>query len=141
MEQILHAYCLPNETITAITMLYKNTKAMVRSPDGNTDFFDSRWSLAWKYIGTIFVYILRWLRTSNINRSNKRKWKKKARSRRYPVEIMSGEDQADDLVLLADILAQAESLLHNCKRHSPLRECICFKQKGAISTLMGKPLK
>ena len=28
------------EIVTAITMIYKNTKAMVRSPDGDTDFFD-----------------------------------------------------------------------------------------------------
>ena len=40
MEQILLAYGLPKETVTAIMMLYKDTKAMVRSPDGDTDFFD-----------------------------------------------------------------------------------------------------
>ena len=38
MEQILLAYSLTRETVTAITMFYKNTK--VRSPDGNTEFFD-----------------------------------------------------------------------------------------------------
>ena len=36
MEQILLAYSLPKETVKAIMMLYKNTKAMVCSPDGNT---------------------------------------------------------------------------------------------------------
>ena len=40
MEQILRAYGLPKETDAAIMMLYKNTKAMARSPDGNTDFFN-----------------------------------------------------------------------------------------------------
>ena len=30
----------PKETVTVIMLLYKNTKAMVCSPDGNTDFFD-----------------------------------------------------------------------------------------------------
>ena len=40
MEQILLAYGLPKETVAAIMMLYKDTKAMVRSPDGDTDFFD-----------------------------------------------------------------------------------------------------
>ena len=38
MEQILQAYGLLNETVTALTMYYKNTKAMVRSFDDNTDF-------------------------------------------------------------------------------------------------------
>ena len=40
MEQILLDYDLPKETVTAIMMLYKNTKLKVRSPDGDTDFFD-----------------------------------------------------------------------------------------------------
>ena len=40
MEQILLAYSLPKETVTAIMMLYRNTKVKVRSPDGDTDYFD-----------------------------------------------------------------------------------------------------
>ena len=40
MEQIRLAYCLSKETVTAIMMLYRNTKVKVRSPDGDTDFFD-----------------------------------------------------------------------------------------------------
>ena len=32
MEQILLAYGLPNETVAAITILYRNTKVKVRSP-------------------------------------------------------------------------------------------------------------
>ena len=40
MEQILLSYDLPKETFTTIMMLYKNTKVMVHSSDGNTDFFN-----------------------------------------------------------------------------------------------------
>ena len=40
MEQILLAYGLPKEPVTAIMMLYRNTKVKVRSPDGDTDYFD-----------------------------------------------------------------------------------------------------
>ena len=40
MEQILLAYGLPNEIVTTIMMFYINVKVMVRSPDGDTDFFD-----------------------------------------------------------------------------------------------------
>ena len=40
MEKILLASGLQKETVTAIMLLYKNTKAIVRSPDGDTDFFD-----------------------------------------------------------------------------------------------------
>ena len=38
MEQILLTYGLPKETVTAIMMLYKNTK--VKSPDGDTVYFN-----------------------------------------------------------------------------------------------------
>ena len=37
MEQILLAYDLPKETVTAIMMLYKSK---VHSPDGGTNFFN-----------------------------------------------------------------------------------------------------
>ena len=39
MKQILVAYDVSKEAVTAIMMLYKNTKAMVRSPDGDIYFF------------------------------------------------------------------------------------------------------
>ena len=41
MEQILLAYePPPQETVAAIMMLYRNTNVKLRSPDGDTDFFD-----------------------------------------------------------------------------------------------------
>ena len=40
MNQILLVYGHPKEIVTAIMMLYKNTKAIVHAPDGNTNFFD-----------------------------------------------------------------------------------------------------
>ena len=41
MELILRAYGLPKETVAAIMILYKNTKVKVRSPDGDTEYFDT----------------------------------------------------------------------------------------------------
>ena len=40
MEQILLAYGLSKKTVAAITILYKNTKVKVCSPDGDTEYFD-----------------------------------------------------------------------------------------------------
>ena len=40
MEQILPAYGLLKETVAAITILYRNTKVKVRSPDGDREYFD-----------------------------------------------------------------------------------------------------
>ena len=40
MEQILLAYGLPKETVAAITILYRNTKVKIRSPDVDTEYFN-----------------------------------------------------------------------------------------------------
>ena len=81
----------------------------------------------------------------NIDWSNKRKWfytgKKKARSRQYPPET---------IVLLANTLAQAESLHHILEQaagsigfhmNANKTEYMCFKREGAIATLSHRPLK
>ena len=40
LEQILLAYGLPKETVAAITILYRNIKVKVRSPDGDIEYID-----------------------------------------------------------------------------------------------------
>ena len=55
MEQILLAYGILKETLAAVTILYRNTKVNVWSPDGDTEYFDI---VAGVLQGT------RWLRTS-----------------------------------------------------------------------------
>ena len=40
MEQIILAFSQTKETVEAITILYRNTKVKVRSPDGDTEYFD-----------------------------------------------------------------------------------------------------
>ena len=40
MEQILETYGIPNQIIKAIMTMHKNTQAFVKSPDGDTEFFD-----------------------------------------------------------------------------------------------------
>ena len=37
-EQILLAYGIPKESVAAITILYRNTKVKVSSPDGDTEY-------------------------------------------------------------------------------------------------------
>ena len=37
MEQILLAYNIPKKTVAAITILYRNTKVKVRSPNGDSN--------------------------------------------------------------------------------------------------------
>ena len=75
MEQILLVCSLPKEIVAAIMMLYINTEVMVRSPDGDTDFSDIvACVLQGDILAPYFFYILPPLCTSDIHRSNKRKW-------------------------------------------------------------------
>ena len=153
MEQILLAYGLPEETVAAIMILYKNTKVKVRSPDGDTDYFDI---VAGVLQGDtlapyLFIICLDYvLRTSIDNiRENGFELTKK-RSRRYPAKTITDADYADDIALLANTPNQAETLLHSLERaaagiglhvNAHKTEFMCFNQKGDIYTLDGTSLK
>ena len=92
-------------------MLYKNTKVKVRSPDGDTDYFDI---VAGVLQGdTLAPYPFR-LRASNVHRFRLKKrgfTMSKERSRRQPMQNIMDADCFDDIALLANAPAQAESLL------------------------------
>ena len=151
MEQILLAYGLPKETVAAITILYRNTKVKVRSPDGDREYFDI---VAGVLQGNtlapyLFIICLDYvLRTSIVKiRENGFELTKK-RSRRYPAKTITDTDYADDIAILANTPNQAETLLHSLEReaetllHSLEREAeMCYNQTGDISTLDGTPLK
>jgi len=40
LEEIILSYSIPQETISAVMMLYRNSHSMVRSPDGDIKFFN-----------------------------------------------------------------------------------------------------
>ena len=64
MEQILLAYGIPKETVAAITILYRNTKVKIRSPDGDTEYFDIvAGVLQGGHAGSVPLYHLSRLRT------------------------------------------------------------------------------
>ena len=74
----------------------------------------------------------------------------KERSRRYPAQTITDANYADDITLLANTPAQAETQLHSLERaaagielylNADKTEYMCFNQRGDISTLKGGPLK
>ena len=153
MGQILLAYGLPKETIAAIMMLYKNTKVKVRYPDGDRDYFDIAASVLQgdTLAPYLFIICLDYvLRTSiDIMKDNGFKLAKE-RSRRYSAQTITDADYADDIVLLVNTPAQAETLLHGLERpaagiglhvNADKTEYMCFNQRGDISTLKSGPLK
>ena len=153
MEQILLAYGLPKETVAAVMMLYRNTKVKVRSPDGDTDYFDI---VAGVLQGDtlapyLFIIYLDFVLRTSINKIKENGFKlTKERSRRYPAKTITDADYADDIALLVIAPAQAETLHHSLEQadsgiglhvNAHKTEYMCFNQTGDISILNGSSLK
>ena len=134
-------------------MLYRNTKVKVCFPDGDTDYFNivvgvlQRDRLA-PYIFIIGQdYVLR----MSIDKMKDNSFKlTNERSRRYPAQTIMDAGYADDIALLANTPAQAETLLHSLERaaagiglhiNAHKTEYACINQRGDISTLNGSFLK
>ena len=141
MEQILIAYGLPKETVAAIMMLYRNTKVKVRSPDGDTHYFDIVASvLQGDALATyLFIICLHYLLRTSIDKIKKNVFKlTKERSWSYPAQTITDADYADDMALLVNTLAQAEFLPHSQERaaagigphlNAHKTEYMCFNKK------------
>ena len=153
MEKILLAYGLPKETVAAIMILYRNTKVKVRSPEGDTEYFDivagvPQWDTLAPYL---FIICLGYVLRTSIDKIRENGFElTKKRSRRYPAKIITGADYADDLALLANTPNQAETLLHSLERaaagiglhvNAHKTEYMCYNQTGNITTLDGASLK
>ena len=111
MEQILLAYGLPKEVITAIMMLYENMKIKVRSPDGDKLLWHCCSCSARVYISPISVHNLLRLCTSNLDWSNEKKndftLKKKRKKQTIPRRDYYGRRLTrwhSDLVYLSEFL-------------------------------------
>ena len=153
MEQILLAYGIPKETVAAITILYRKTKVKVRSPDGDTEYFDI---VAGVLQGDtlapyLFIICLDYVLRTSIDKIKENGFElKKKRSKRYPETTITDADYADDIAILANTPDQAETLLHSLERaaasiglyvNAHKTEYKCYNQTGDISTLEGTPLK
>lgn len=97
-------------------MLYKNTKSLVRSPDGDTSFFDINAGVLQgdtlaPFLSVITLdYVLRTL----LDKHHHLGFTLSPRlSSRYPPEQLPDVDHADDLAITADTITNATVLLHN----------------------------
>ena len=134
-------------------ILYRNTKVKVRSPDGDTEYFDivagvlQGDTLAPYLLIICLDYVLR----TSIDKIKENGFElTKKRSRRYPAKTITDADYADDIVILANTPNQAETLLHclewaaagiGLHVNAHKTEYMCHNQTGDITTLDGTPLK
>ena len=153
MEQILLAYGIPKETVAAIMILYRNTKVKVRSPDGDTDYFDI---VAGVLQGDtlapyLFIISLDYVLRTSIDKIKENGFElTKKRNRRYPAKTITDAIYADDIAILANAPAQAETLLHSLEWvaggiglhvNAHKTEYMSLNQTVDISTLGSSSLK
>ena len=100
-------------------MLYRNTIVKVHSLDGETDYFDN---VAGVLQGDTlapysFIICLNYILRMSIDKMKDNGFKlTKERSRRYTAQTITNTDYADDIALLANTPAQAETMLHGLKQ-------------------------
>ena len=123
----------------------------MRSPDGGTDYFDI-------VVGVLqgdtlapylFIICLDYVLIISIYKTKENGFElTKKSSRRYPAKTIT--DYTNDIAILANTPAQAETLLHSLERavagiglhvNAHKTEYMCFNQAGGISTLGGCSLK
>ena len=133
MKQILLAYGLPKETVAAIMMLYKNTK--VCSLDGNINCLDIVAGVLQgdTFTPYLFINYRDYLLRSSVDLMKENNFKlAKERSWRYPAQTITDADYADDIALLANSPAQAESLLHSLERNSRWHRFLYQRRQNRI---------
>ena len=152
-KQILLAYSLPEETVVAIMMHYKNTKVnVVLSPDGDTELFDIVTCVlqgdtlpSYPFI-ICFGYVFR----ASIDLMKKCLYFGKGKKQKIPGTNDYDIDYADDIEVLANIADQAISQLHileraadgiGLHRNADKTEFIGFNKSTDISILNGRSLK
>ena len=132
MEQILLAYGVPKETVAAITILYRNTKVKVCSPDGDTEYFDMVAGVLQVDMLTpyLFIICLDYVLRTSIDKIKENGFElTKKRSRRYLAKTITDADYADDIVILANTPDQAETLLHSWNKPSQALASISMHTK------------
>ena len=152
MGQVLLVYGLPKENIVAIIMLYKNTK--VKSTLlMETHYFDIVAGVLQEDTLVPYLFIICLddvLRTFiDIMKDNGFKLAMDI-SRMHPAQTITDADYADDIALLANTPAQAETLLHSLEWaatgiclhvNADKTKYMCLNQRGDISTLNGSSLE
>ena len=131
----------------------RNTKVKVCSLDGDTDYFDIVAEVLQGHALTpyLFIIFLDYMLRTSIDKIKENGFElAKKRSRRYPAKTITDADYADDIAILANTPARAETLLHSLQKaaagfghhvNAHQTEYMCFNQTGDISTLGGSSLK
>ena len=146
MNDILFAYGIPKETVNGIMMLYKNTRSLVRLPEGDTSFF---YITAGVLQGdtlapSIFIICLDYVLRKAIDEKLDLGFTLiQRRSRRHPAKKIADTDYADDIALLTDYIKDAEATVHSVENlakviglfvNATKTKFICLNQNAGSGT-------
>ena len=119
-------------------ILYRNTEVKVRSPDGDTDYFDI---VAGVLQGDtlapyLFIICLDYVLRTSIDKIKENGFERtKKRSRMYLAKAITDADYADDMAILANPHAQVETLIRAAAGitlhvNAHKTEYMCFNQQA-----------
>ena len=115
MLKILAAYGIPNELLNAIDILYKDTRAKVVSPDGETEYFNI---VAGVLQGDtlapyLFIIVLDYIMRHVMSKNNNGFTVEERKSRRIPEVKVTDLDFADDIALISNLIDESQRLLND----------------------------
>ena len=114
MKIVISKYGIPSETVNAIMILYKNTRSMVRSPDGDTPFFEITTGVLQgdTLAPFLFIICLDYILQNSLDCNKELGFTiSKSKSSRYPAVSITDADYADDIALTTNDLSEANTLL------------------------------
>ena len=112
---ILKSYGIPEELVTAISIIYEDTSSKVITPDGETNTFSIlagilQWDTLASYLFVIVIdYIMR--KPLTVREEKLVFQLRKRQSRRVPPTIVTDMDFADNIALVSDGIIEAEEML------------------------------
>ena len=121
MRSIIIHYGIPEETVNAIMMLYKNTRSMVRSPDGDTPLFNITTGVLQGDTIAPFLFIIGLdyvLRNSLKDIENLGLIITERKSRRYPARRVTYIEYANDIAITTNYIEEANTILHQIEEIS-----------------------
>jgi hypothetical protein len=115
MFKILEAYGIPHNLLNAIKSMYTNTRAKVRTPDGETEEFEIKAGVLQgdTLAPFLFIVVLDFALRQAISGSEEKLGftLTPRRSARVHAKVITDLDFADDICLLSDDIQQAQQLL------------------------------
>lgn len=139
---ILPRYGIPAAITNAIQALYTSTTASVLTPDGETAPFDiSAGVLQGDTLAPfLFIIVLDYVLRISLDTINGKGLQLQPRqSRRFPAKHITDLDYADDLALVAETVADAESLLQSLETTAELVGLHCNERKTEYITTNPSP--